>query len=51
MHVNWKGIFPALTTQFDGKQAVDATATVRHINQLLAAGMDGLILLGTVGEN
>jgi 1-pyrroline-4-hydroxy-2-carboxylate deaminase len=51
MHVNWKGIFPALTTQFDGKQAVDATATVQHINQLMAAGIDGLILLGTVGEN
>jgi len=51
MHVDWKGVFPALTTQFDANLAFDAAATTRHINQLLAAKIDGLILLGTVGEN
>jgi 1-pyrroline-4-hydroxy-2-carboxylate deaminase len=51
MHVDWKGVFPALTTQFDNNQRLDAAATARHIGRLLAAGIDGLILLGTVGEN
>jgi 1-pyrroline-4-hydroxy-2-carboxylate deaminase len=51
MKVNWKGVFPAITTQFDANQGLDAAATTRHIHQLLAAGIDGLILLGTVGEN
>jgi 4-hydroxy-tetrahydrodipicolinate synthase len=51
MQVNWKGVFPALTTQFDAKYGLDMPATTRHINQLMAAGIDGLILLGTVGEN
>jgi 1-pyrroline-4-hydroxy-2-carboxylate deaminase len=51
MKVNWKGVLPAITTQFDANQGFDAAATTKHINQLLAAGVDGLILLGTVGEN
>jgi 1-pyrroline-4-hydroxy-2-carboxylate deaminase len=51
MHVNWKGVFPALTTQFDTNQRFDASATAKHIHHLLDAGIDGLVLLGTVGEN
>jgi len=51
MHVNWKGIFPAVTTQFKADQSLDLAATSNHLGRLLDAGMDGLILLGTVGEN
>jgi dihydrodipicolinate synthase/N-acetylneuraminate lyase len=51
MHVNWKGIFPAVTTQFKADQSLDVTTTTNHLGRLLEAGMDGLILLGTVGEN
>ena len=51
MHVDWKGIFPAVTTQFKADQSLDLTATTDHLGRLLDAGMDGLILLGTVGEN
>src|SRR5438552_17134878 len=51
MHVDWKGIFPAVTTQFKTDQSLDVTATTNHLGRLLDAGVDGLILLGTVGEN
>jgi 4-hydroxy-tetrahydrodipicolinate synthase len=51
MRVNWKGIFPAVTTHFQADQSLDLAATTNHLGRLLDAGVDGLILLGTVGEN
>jgi 4-hydroxy-tetrahydrodipicolinate synthase len=51
MTVNWRGVYPAVTTQFQADQALDVAGTVRHVERLLAAGVHGLILLGTVGEN
>src|ERR1700687_3061919 len=51
MRVNWQGIFPAATTQFKADQSLDIAATLKHLDAMLSAGMDGLILLGTVGEN
>jgi 4-hydroxy-tetrahydrodipicolinate synthase len=51
MHVNWQGVFPAATTHFHPDLAVDTASTLRHLDALLGAGVHGLILLGTVGEN
>jgi dihydrodipicolinate synthase/N-acetylneuraminate lyase len=51
MRVNWKGIFPAVMTQFKADQSLDLAATTNHFGHLLQAGVDGLILLGTLGEN
>jgi dihydrodipicolinate synthase/N-acetylneuraminate lyase len=51
MKVNWQGIFPAVTTQFKADLSLDLPATLRHIDVMLKAGIDGLIMLGTVGEN
>jgi 4-hydroxy-tetrahydrodipicolinate synthase len=51
MKVNWKGVFPALTTQFDANQGLDVAGTVRHLQKLITSRIDGVILLGTVGEN
>src|SRR5262245_740861 len=51
MKVDWRGVFPAVPTQFKADQALDLPATTRHVGQLIAAGVDGLIMLGTVGEN
>src|SRR5437588_3806203 len=51
MNVNWRGVFPAVTTQFRADQSLDLEATGRHLEKLLAAGVNGLIMLGTVGEN
>jgi 4-hydroxy-tetrahydrodipicolinate synthase len=51
MQVNWRGVFPALTTQFHADQSLDLGGTVKQIETLLGAGVHGLIPLGTVGEN
>lgn len=51
MTPNWRGVYPAVTTLLGNDQAIDFRATLVHIDRLLAAGMHGLILLGTVGEN
>lgn len=51
MNVNWHGAFPALTTQFRDDQSLDLEATARHLETLIAAGIHGVVLLGTVGEN
>src|SRR5688572_8939589 len=51
MNVTWRGVFPAVTTQFHSDQALDLAATCKHLERLLAAGVHGIIMLGTVGEN
>ncbi|HLI10593.1 MAG TPA: dihydrodipicolinate synthase family protein [Alphaproteobacteria bacterium] len=47
----WRGVLPAVTTQFRDDQSLDLEATARHIERLIRAGVHGLIMLGTVGEN
>lgn len=51
MQVNWSGVYPATTTQFGLDQSLDIPATVQHAVNLVDAGVDGLVMLGTVGEN
>ena len=51
MSVGWKGVFPAATTQFQPNQALDISATMGHVDKMIEAGIHGLIMLGTVGEN
>ncbi len=51
MSVDWQGVFPASTTQFHSDQSIDMKATLAHLDAMLDAGIDGLIMLGTVGEN
>src|SRR5260221_14062598 len=51
MNVNWHGVFPAATTQFRADQSVDLAATAAHLEKMLKAGVHGMIMLGTVGEN
>jgi 4-hydroxy-tetrahydrodipicolinate synthase len=48
---NWRGVFPAVTTQFNNDQSINHAGTARHLEALLRAGVHGLIMLGTVGEN
>lgn len=47
----WRGVYPAATTQFTNALAVDLEATQRVQSALVDDGVDGLILLGTCGEN
>ena len=51
MAVQWSGVFPAATTQFHQDQAVDFKSTMTHLDMMIDAGIHGLIMLGTVGEN
>ncbi|MCC6420868.1 MAG: dihydrodipicolinate synthase family protein [Gemmataceae bacterium] len=51
MQVNWRGVFPAATTQFHDDQSLDVAGTVAHVERLVQAGAHGMIVLGTVGEN
>ncbi len=51
MSVTWQGVFPAATTQFRDDESLDLPATLAHLDSMIEAGIDGLILLGTVGEN
>ncbi len=44
-------MFPAATTQFHNDQSLDLAGTARHVEMLIRAGVHGLIMLGTVGEN
>jgi 1-pyrroline-4-hydroxy-2-carboxylate deaminase len=51
MNVNWKGVFPAGVTHFKNDQSLDLPATMKHLEVMINAGIHGLIMLGTVGEN
>src|SRR5690242_8320336 len=51
MKVTWKGVFPALTTQFAADQSLDLAATAQHLDGMIQAGIHGVVALGTVGEN
>src|SRR5271156_1425463 len=51
MSVAWEGVFPAATTQFHPDQSLNLAATFEHIDRMIDAGIHGLIMLGTVGEN
>jgi 4-hydroxy-tetrahydrodipicolinate synthase len=51
MKTHWAGVFPAVTTQFRSDHALDLEATCRHLENLTQAGIHGIIMLGTVGEN
>ena len=51
MSPSWRGVFPALTTQFRDDQSLDLDATARHLEMMIGAGIHGVVLLGTVGEN
>jgi 1-pyrroline-4-hydroxy-2-carboxylate deaminase len=51
MNPRWTGIFPAVTTQIRRDQSLDLEATARHLEVLIASGVSGLVMLGSLGEN
>jgi 1-pyrroline-4-hydroxy-2-carboxylate deaminase len=48
---HWSGVFPAVTTQFNSDLSLDIDGTARVIDHLIADGVSGLVICGTVGEN
>lgn len=51
MTVNWHGVLPALMTEFKADGSLDLEATAAHVEAEIQAGVHGLIMLGTLGEN
>ncbi|AHE55472.1 dihydrodipicolinate synthase family protein [Sphingomonas sanxanigenens] len=50
-NVLWQGVYPAATTQFAEDLSIDLDETQKVQTALVDDGVDGLILLGTCGEN
>ncbi|MCG8450495.1 MAG: dihydrodipicolinate synthase family protein, partial [Pirellulales bacterium] len=51
MNQQWRGVFPAATTQFNEDESLNLDATLKHLDVMMEAGVHGMIMLGTVGEN
>lgn len=50
MTLQWKGVMPAVTTKFTDDDQLDLLIFEKNINAQLAAGVNGIILGGTLGE-
>jgi 4-hydroxy-tetrahydrodipicolinate synthase len=50
MLFEWKGVFPALTTKFTDADELDLPLFDKNLQAQLAAGVEGIILGGTLGE-
>jgi 1-pyrroline-4-hydroxy-2-carboxylate deaminase len=46
----WKGVFPALLTPFTASDELDLSLFAKNLEAQLQAGVDGIILGGTLGE-
>jgi 4-hydroxy-tetrahydrodipicolinate synthase len=49
--IQWRGVFPALTTKFTAADEIDWDAMASHLEFQLDAGVHGIIILGSLGEN
>ncbi|HVK79412.1 MAG TPA: dihydrodipicolinate synthase family protein [Verrucomicrobiae bacterium] len=49
--LDWSGVYPAVTTQFNEALDLDIEATQRVQDAMIRDGVDGMIVIGTVGEN
>ncbi len=50
MSIQWKGVFPALTTKFTKDDKLDFPLFEKNLKAQIDAGMDGFILGGSLGE-
>jgi len=50
MKVNWTGVMPAVTTKFSAQDELDLNMFEVNIKAQLEAGVNGIILGGTLGE-
>jgi 4-hydroxy-tetrahydrodipicolinate synthase len=48
--MEWKGVYPALTTKFTPNDELDFEAFKKNVDFQLKAGVDGLIIGGSLGE-
>ena len=50
MSIEWKGVFPALTTKFTANDTLDLPLFEKNLQTQLEAGVNGIVLGGTLGE-
>ena len=50
MGINWQGVFPALTTKFNSNDELDLPLFEKNLQAQLTAGVNGIVLGGTLGE-
>ncbi len=50
MSIEWKGVFPALTTKFTPSDQLDLPLFEKNLDAQLDAGVHGIVLGGTLGE-
>ena len=48
---DWRGVFPAVTTQLRRDESLDIEATALHLQIMIDSGVSGLIVCGSLGEN
>ena len=46
----WEGVLPAVTTKFNADFSIDRAATAKNIDAQIEAGVDGIIVCGSLGE-
>jgi 1-pyrroline-4-hydroxy-2-carboxylate deaminase len=51
MAVSWRGVFPAACTQFHADFSLNIPGTLKHLDAMMAAGVHGFVMMGSVGEN
>src|SRR6476469_3193955 len=51
MAMTWRGVFPAVCTQMNPDGTLNLEATARHLDVLIASGINGLVMCGSLGEN
>ncbi|SDV48830.1 dihydrodipicolinate synthase family protein [Chitinasiproducens palmae] len=51
MAVEWKGVFPAVTTKLKDDGSLDHDAIKAGLHRLIENGVSGVVMMGMVGEN
>ena len=50
MQPNWIGVYPAITTKFKENGDLDIDSNLKGLHAQVDAGVDGIILSGSLGE-
>jgi 4-hydroxy-tetrahydrodipicolinate synthase len=46
----WEGVMPAVTTKFNADFSIDRALTAKNVDAQIEAGVDGIIVCGSLGE-
>ena len=50
MQIKWEGVYPALTTKFNADDTLDLESFAKNLDAQMNAGVDALIIGGSLGE-